>query len=294
MPPDPKRVQAVFLAAVEQPDPASRAAVLDRECSDDPELRGRVEALMRAHDRPDHAFDRIGVPLPGPNDGEAAPVEPDGLVTVDRPSPPAITEGPGSRIGPYKLLQKIGEGGFGAVYMAEQERPIRRMVAVKIIKPGMDSGEVIARFESERQALAMMDHPNIAKVLDAGATESGRPYFVMELVKGVPITEFCDQNRLTPRERLDLPPRSPNCNAHLERFFRSLKDETLSRLILFGEAALCNAIEEFLAHYHRERAHQGLGHRMLEPGLEVGQQDGEIDCRERLGGLLKYYHRQAA
>ena len=119
MPPDPKRVQAVFLAAVEQPDPAGRAAVLDRECSDDPELRGRVEALMRAHDRPDHAFDRDGVPLTGPNDGEAAPVEPDGLVTVDRPSPPAITEGPGSRIGPYKLLQKIGEGGMGAVYMAE-------------------------------------------------------------------------------------------------------------------------------------------------------------------------------
>src|SRR4051812_9682190 len=103
-----------------------------------------------------------------------------------------IAEGPGARIGPYKLLQEIGEGGFGVVYMAEQQEPVRRKVALKIIKPGMDSKEVIARFESERQALALMDHPNIARVLDAGATESGRPYFVMELVRGVPITEYCD------------------------------------------------------------------------------------------------------
>jgi serine/threonine protein kinase len=108
----------------------------------------------------------------------------------------------GSVIGPYKLLQQIGEGGFGVVYMAEQEKPVRRMVALKIIKPGMDTGQVIARFESERQALALMDHPNIAKVLDAGATVSGHPYFVMELVKGVPITEFCDKNHLAPEGRL--------------------------------------------------------------------------------------------
>src|SRR4029077_9350316 len=99
-----------------------------------------------------------------------------------------ITDGPGTVIGPYKLLQQIGEGGFGVVYMAEQQHPVRRMVALKIIKPGMDTAQVIARFESERQALALMDHPNIARVLDAGATDSGRPYFVMELVKGVPIT----------------------------------------------------------------------------------------------------------
>src|SRR5205823_3871952 len=115
-----------------------------------------------------------------------------------------ITESAGSVIGPYKLLQQIGEGGFGVVYMAEQQKPVRRMVAFKIIKPGMDTAQVIARFESERQALALMDHPNIAKVLDGGATASGRPYFVMELVKGVPITEFCDQNHLPPRQRLQL------------------------------------------------------------------------------------------
>src|SRR5262249_54483753 len=113
-------------------------------------------------------------------------------------------EGPGTLVGPYKLMEQIGEGGFGLVFVAEQQRPVRRKVALKVIKPGMDSSQVIARFEAERQALALMDHPNIAKVLDAGATDSGRPYFVMELVRGIPITDYCDQNQLTPRERLEL------------------------------------------------------------------------------------------
>jgi serine/threonine protein kinase/WD40 repeat protein len=121
------------------------------------------------------------------------------------------TESPGAVIGPYKLLQQIGEGGFGVVYMAEQEQPVRRTVALKIIKPGMDSREVIARFEAERQALALMDHQNIARVLDAGTTDRGRPFFVMELVRGVPITEYCNNNRLTPRERLEL--FAPVCHA---------------------------------------------------------------------------------
>src|SRR6185436_572561 len=103
-----------------------------------------------------------------------------------------------------KLLERIGEGGFGVVYMAEQLQPVRRKVALKVIKPGIDTRQVIARFEAERQALALMEHENIAKVLDAGATDSGRPFFVMELVRGVPITEFCDKNELTPRERLEL------------------------------------------------------------------------------------------
>ena len=115
-----------------------------------------------------------------------------------------VLAGIDKQIGPYKLLQEIGEGGFGVVYMAEQQHPIRRKVALKIIKPGMDTREVIARFEAERQALAMMHHPNIAHVLDVGATESGRPYFVMELVKGVPITKYCDKNAMTLRERLEL------------------------------------------------------------------------------------------
>ena len=111
---------------------------------------------------------------------------------------------PGTVIGPYKLLQQIGEGGMGVVFMAEQTEPVQRTVALKIIKPGMDTRQVIARFEAERQALAMMDHPNIAKVLDAGTTDSGRPYFVMELVKGVPITKYCDEKHLPLRERLEL------------------------------------------------------------------------------------------
>ena len=115
-----------------------------------------------------------------------------------------IAEGPGTTIGPYKLLEEIGEGGMGMVYMAEQREPVRRKVALKIIKPGMDTREVIARFEAERQALAMMDHPNIAKVFDAGETESGRPYFVMELVHGIPLTDYCDENELTIRQRLEL------------------------------------------------------------------------------------------
>ncbi len=117
---------------------------------------------------------------------------PGGTIALDLP----LTEKAGDRIGRYKLLQQIGEGGCGVVYMAEQQEPVKRRVALKVIKLGMDTKEVVARFEAERQALALMDHPNIAKVLDAGATENGRPYFVMELVKGIPITRYCDENKL--------------------------------------------------------------------------------------------------
>src|SRR5262249_46657958 len=121
------------------------------------------------------------------------------------PAPPLLPrEGPGSRIGCYTLIEQIGEGGFGVVFMAEPEQPVRRGVALKVIKGGMDTREVVARFEAERQALAMMDHPNIARVLDAGATPSGRPYFVMDLIQGVPIVAFCQANSLGMRERLSL------------------------------------------------------------------------------------------
>ncbi len=181
---NPQQVQAIFLATVEKPLP-ERAAFLERECGDDVELRQRVEALLRAHDEPG------GILEFPPTDEDA---------TTDQP----IKEKPGTRIGPYKLLQQIGEGGMGVVYMAEQTEPVKRRVALKIIKPGMDTRHVIARFEAERQALAMMDHTNIAKVLDAGQTGAGRPYFVMELVNGTPITDYCDEQRLTPTERLEL------------------------------------------------------------------------------------------
>ncbi len=226
MPIDPKRVQAIFLAAVEHQDPADRAAILDRECSTDSELRQSVEALLRSHDEPDSFLDqpfvdhadrswvnivrRDGGAAPKPiansphNSTPAQPREPAPGVTDKTAAPLLIAEVAGNHIGPYKLLQKIGEGGMGAVYMAEQETPVRRRVALKIIRPGMDSEPVIARFEAERQALAMMDHQNIARVLEVGTTATGRPFFVMELVHGVSITEYCNRSQLTTKERLEL------------------------------------------------------------------------------------------
>src|SRR5262245_15628172 len=175
----------VFVAALARPAGEGREAYLRASCADHPELLGRVRELLSAHEGSHGPLDRGPAPLG---------------VTVDVAHP----ESPGSVIGPYKLLEQIGEGGFGVVFMAEQTQPVRRKVALKILKPGMDTRQVVARFEAERQALAIMDHPNIAKVFDGGATPSGRPYFVMELVKGVPVTDFCDQNHLTPRQRLEL------------------------------------------------------------------------------------------
>ncbi len=179
-------IEEMFFAAMERRSSVARAAYLDEVCASDPDLRRRVERLLDAQPK-------VGSFLDSPAAGE----------TLNLP-PPQAMECPGTVIGPYKLLEPIGEGGMGVVYMAEQTKHVRRKVALKIIKPGMDTRQVIARFEAERQALALMDHPNIAKVLDAGTTESGRPYFVMELVKGIPITDYCDQHGLPIRERLDL------------------------------------------------------------------------------------------
>src|SRR5207248_511567 len=162
-------------------------AFLDRACAGEADRRRRVEALLRAYEAAGNFLQ-----------GDLAPREP--AATVDE----AAREQSGTVIGPYKLLQQIGEGGMGTVYMAEQQEPVRRVVALKIIKPGMDTRQVIARFEAERQTLALMDHPNIARVFDGGTTDSGRPYFVMELVRGVPITTYCDEHCLTPRQRLEL------------------------------------------------------------------------------------------
>jgi Tol biopolymer transport system component/tetratricopeptide (TPR) repeat protein len=181
----PQDVKAVFAEAIAKRSPQEQAAYLDVACGSDTQLRAEVESLISAHQ---DARPFLQVLL---GDQGAA-----------REDPP--TEGPGTVIGRYKLLEKIGEGGMAVVYMAEQTEPISRKVALKIIKLGMDTRQVIARFEAERQALALMDHPNIAKVLDAGATETGRPYFVMELVQGVSITEYCDQNSLSTKDRLAL------------------------------------------------------------------------------------------
>jgi len=179
-------VRSIFGRALEIESPDDRSAFLNEACAANPGLRAEVEDLLRA--------------AAGAGDFMNWPVRPNSVTISHAPIP----EGPGTRIGPYRLLQPIGEGGMGVVYMAEQEHPVRRKVALKIIKPGMDSAQVVARFEAERQALAVMDHTNIARVYDAGTTESGRPYFVMELVHGVPITKYCDDNQLTPRERLEL------------------------------------------------------------------------------------------
>jgi serine/threonine protein kinase/Tfp pilus assembly protein PilF len=180
------KLKAIFLEAVENYAPEQWGAYLDEACGGDRALRENVEMLLEAHQEGCSLMEK------GP------------LATVDSVGLTAVGAGTGSRIGPYTLREQIGEGGFGLVFVAEQQRPVRRQVALKIIKPGMDSRDVIARFEAERQALALMDHPNIARVLDAGTTESGRPYFVMELVRGIPITDYCDKHHLAPRERLSL------------------------------------------------------------------------------------------
>ena len=182
------RVEALFQAAVKLTG-GQRTAFLNAVCHDDPALRERLDALLVAHEQTDT--------LP-------ATAAPAAKATIKLEFPAVEDEALGTRISHYKLLQKVGEGGCGVVYMAEQEQPVRRRVALKVIKLGMDTKQVVARFEAERQALAMMDHPNIAKVLDAGTTEKGRPFFVMELVRGIRITEYCDQNHLSTETRLEL------------------------------------------------------------------------------------------
>ena len=186
-PPEPRREEGIFDAVLALPS-EQRPAYLDQACGQDTQLRGRIEILLRSND----------------NAGEF--LEPASTMgtqrTVVLPTP--ASEKPGDIIGHYKIREKLGEGGCGAVYVAEQTEPVRRRVALKVIKLGMDTRNVMARFEAERQALAMMDHPNIARVLDAGATETGRPYFVMELVRGIKITDYCDQNQLNTTQRLAL------------------------------------------------------------------------------------------
>ncbi|MCO6454383.1 MAG: SUMF1/EgtB/PvdO family nonheme iron enzyme [Pirellulaceae bacterium] len=207
---DPSRVERVVQTALARRQPAERAAYLDGACGDDPEFRQQVELRLAALQA--SAFASEAAALEDGSDTELAAADlPSRAVAANQPElaptleqPPASGQEHSSRIGPYKLLQQLGEGGMGSVYLAEQDRPVKRRVALKVIKAGMDSARVIARFEQERQALALMDHPHIAKVLDAGTTDSGRPYFVMELVKGVAITDYCDRERLSVIQRLEL------------------------------------------------------------------------------------------
>jgi serine/threonine protein kinase/WD40 repeat protein len=186
--PDPPRLRELFLRALDLPTPEARAAFLATQCADDEPLRLRIEGLLARHT--DETFLAEPAIAPGPDSAAAEAAE---------------AESPGTRIGGrYRLLEKLGEGGFGSVWMAEQDEPVRRRVALKIVKLGMDTREVIARFEAERQALALMDHPGIARVFDGGATDRGRPFFVMELVRGTAITEYCERRRLGIRDRLRL------------------------------------------------------------------------------------------
>jgi WD40 repeat protein/serine/threonine protein kinase len=178
--------EAIFHAARDIADPDRRREHVREACGGDEARIGEIAALLAAAEAPDSLLD--------------LPAGSDTCATIDEPTP----ESAGPLIGPYKLIEQIGEGGMGTVWMAQQTAPVRRLVAIKLIKAGMDSKQVIARFEAERQALALMDHANIARVLDAGTTAGGRPYFVMDLVKGVPITEYCDEHRFTPRQRLEL------------------------------------------------------------------------------------------
>jgi serine/threonine protein kinase len=187
--------KSIFFAALEK-TADERDAFLAEVCAGDTRLRAEIEELLAAHEQADNMLDDVPV--------DHAIVRKSLGGADDTSDFVPIVEGPGTVIGTYKLMEQIGEGGFGLVFVAEQQRPVRRKVALKVVKPGMDTRNVIARFEAERQALALMDHPNIARVFDAGATDSGRPYFVMELVRGIPITEFCDQHRLDTRQRLEL------------------------------------------------------------------------------------------
>ena len=189
MPSSQNREEALFRAAAELPVGTARRAFLEQACAGDAALRQRLDALLAAHDAPDEL---------SPKDRPAA------KATMKIEFADAPDEAVGQTLERYKLMERLGEGGCGVVYVAEQTVPVRRRVALKVIKLGMDTKAVVARFEAERQALAMMDHPNIAKVLDAGTTDVGRPYFVMELVRGIRITDYCDQNQLSTKERLEL------------------------------------------------------------------------------------------
>jgi serine/threonine protein kinase len=199
MPVEPRSLKELFLGALAIA-PAQRAAWLQNACGVDAELHRHVEMMLAAHDESQSLIDRMAPPAGAPQGATGAMAAP----ADHHGAEPGEIEKAGTMVGSYKLLEEIGEGGMGTVWMAEQTEPIHRRVAVKVVKEGMDSKQVLARFEAERQALALMDHPNIARVLDAGKTCSGRPYFVMELVKGLPITRYCDEKRLAVRERLQL------------------------------------------------------------------------------------------
>ena len=200
-----QEIERLFNSALNE-EKSARAAFLERACGGDESLRRAVELLLAQHEKDDDFLEAPAMEIAAKelaweqqdDASRLASAAPPTETVADLPSVEKIS------IGPYRLLQKLGEGGMGEVWLAEQSKPVRRLVALKLIKAGMDTREVVARFESERQALALMDHPAIAKVFDAGSTPGGRPYFVMEYVAGIPITAYCDKHRLTTRQRMEL------------------------------------------------------------------------------------------
>lgn len=234
--------ESLFAEVLEIPTDADRQAALDSACHGNAALRQRIERLLASHQLQSGILDQGGA-------GNYLSAKLNGSNTL------RVTEQPGDVLGPYALKELIGQGGFGLVFVAEQHQPIQRQVALKIIKPGMDSSEIIARFKAERQALALMDHPNIARVYDADATETGRPYFVMELVRGLAITEYCDRYQLSPSDRLEL------------------------------FITVCQAVQ----HAHQK----GIIHRDLKPGnVLVAQHDGKPVVKVIDFGIAKALHQR--
>jgi eukaryotic-like serine/threonine-protein kinase len=188
--------RSIFQEAIEFDDASRRSEFVKKACGEDLDLRASVEELLAAHESTDDVLDRQFV--------TGHPIDFSPALSSSETHSDAMTEHIGTLVGSFRLMEQIGEGGFGLVFVAQQEHPVKRKVALKLIKPGTGSKEVIARFELERQSLAMMDHPNIARVFDAGVTEDGRPYFVMELVRGLPITDYCDTYQLCLENRVRL------------------------------------------------------------------------------------------
>ncbi|ACB77448.1 serine/threonine-protein kinase [Opitutus terrae] len=272
------REREIFAAALDCVTPVERAAFLEATCGADGALRARVETLLRAHDSAGR-FMEADAHASSTLEGEAA-----------------IPEGPGTIVDRYRLLEKIGEGGFGIVYRAEQQQPVRRLVALKIIKLGMDTRAVVARFEAERQALAVMDHPAIAKVLDGGATASGRPYFVMELVSGVPITTFCTERRLTVIERIDLFVRVCEAIQHAHQkglIHRDLKPSNVLVALQDGRPApkvidfgIAKATEQRLSeHTVFSRLHPFIGTPAYMSPEQAGSDSVDVDTRSDIYSL---------
>ena len=267
------REQEIFHAALDHPDAAGRAALLDEACAGDAALHARIAALLRAADEAGRFL----------NDAEAP-----------------IRESTGARIGRYVLRDKIGEGGFGVVYLAEQAEPVRRTVALKIIKLGMDTRAVVARFEAERQALALMEHPHIARVFDAGATETGRPFFAMELVRGVPITAFCREHRLTVRERIALFQQVCRAIQHAHQKGVIHRDLKPSNILVARDAGapIAKVIDFGIAKATREpltdktlvtRLHAFMGTPAYMSPEQIGLDGADVDTRSdiySLGALL--------